>query len=157
MKAKIGEIWLVLMPIISYHANGDININLQKRPCLIIDDGRGLVVEQDNRNYHILKLTTQFDSYKRKLIKNWKNMGLKRKSYVRIEMPIKLEEEQLDRKVAELSEHDLLEIYSEVYKILNINALQKMSEKYERENKKEKINNWIPRLNYLGYFLYIDI
>ena len=68
-------------------------------------------------------------------------MGLKRKSYVRIEMPIKLEEEQLDRKVAELSEHDLLEIYSEVYKILNINALQKMSEKYERENKKEKINN----------------
>lgn len=157
MKAKIGEIWLVLIPIISYDANGDININLQKRPCLIIDDGRGLVVEQDNRNYHILKLTTQFDSYKRKLIKNWKNMGLKRKSYVRIEMPIKLEEEQLDRKVAELSEHDLLEIYSEVYKILNINALQKMSEKYERENKKEKINNWIPRLNYLGYFLYIDI
>ncbi len=141
MKAKIGEIWLVLIPIISYDANGDININLQKRPCLIIDDGRGLVVEQDNRNYHILKLTTQFDSYKRKLIKNWKNMGLKRKSYVRIEMPIKLEEEQLDRKVAELSEHDLLEIYSEVYKILNINALQKMSEKYERENKKEKINN----------------
>ena len=68
-------------------------------------------------------------------------MGLKRKSYVRIEMPIKLEEEQLDRKVAELSEHDLLEIYSEVYKILNINALQKMSEKYERETKKEKINN----------------
>ena len=157
MKAKIGEIWLVLIPIISYDANGDININLQKRPCLIIDDGRGLVVEQDNRNYHILKLTTQFDSYKRKLIKNWKNMGLKRKSYVRIEMPIKLEEEQLDRKVAELSEHDLLDIYSEVYKILNINALQKMSEKYERENKKEKINNWIPRLNYLGYFLYIDI
>ena len=157
MKAKIGEIWLVLIPIISYDANGDININLQKRPCLIIDDGRGLVVEQDNRNYHILKLTTQFDSYKRKLIKNWKNMGLKRKSYVRIEMPIILEEEQLDRKVAELSEHDLLEIYSEVYKILNINALQKMSEKYERENKKEKINNWIPRLNYLGYFLYIDI
>ena len=141
MKAKIGEIWLVLIPIISYDANGDININLQKRPCLIIDDGRGLVVEQDNRNYHILKLTTQFDSYKRKLIKNWKNMGLKRKSYVRIEMPIKLEEEQLDRKVAELSEHDLLEIYSEVYKILNINALQKMSEKYEREKKKEKINN----------------
>ena len=30
MKAKIGEIWLVLIPIISYDANGDININLQK-------------------------------------------------------------------------------------------------------------------------------
>ena len=33
------------------------------------------------------------------MIKNWKKLGLKRKSYVRIEMPIKLEEEQLDRKI----------------------------------------------------------
>lgn len=78
MKAVIGEIWLVLIPIISYDEDGSINVKLQKRPCLIIDDGRGLVVEEDDRNYHVLKLTTQNDSYKRKLIKDWKKLGLKR-------------------------------------------------------------------------------
>lgn len=138
MKAVIGEIWLVLIPIISYDEEGNVNIKLQKRPCLIVDDGRGLIVEQDKRNYHILKLTTQNDPYKRKLIKNWKQLGLKKKSYVRIEMPIKLEEEQLDRKITELSSDDLVEMYSEIYGILNIQALEKMANKYKEENKKEK-------------------
>ena len=138
MKAVIGEIWLVLIPIISYDEEGNVNIKLQKRPCLIVDDGRGLIVEQDKRNYHILKLTTQNDPYKRKPIKNWRQLGLKRKSYVRIEMPIKLEEEQLDRKIAELSSNDLVEMYSEIYGILNIQALEKMANKYKEENRKEK-------------------
>ena len=96
-----------------------------------MDDGRGLIVEQDKRNYHILKLTTQNDPYKRKPIKNWRQLGLKRKSYIRIEMPIKLEEEQLDRKIAELSSNDLVEMYSEIYSILNIQALEKMANKYK--------------------------
>lgn len=139
MKAVIGEIWLVLIPIISYDEEDNVNIKLQKRPCLIVDDGRGLIVEQDKRNYHILKLTTQNDPYKRKPIKNWRQLGLKRKSYIRIEMPIKLEEEQLDRKIAELSSNDLVEMYSEIYSILNIQALEKMANKYKEENRKEKI------------------
>lgn len=138
MKAVIGEIWLVLIPIISYDDEDNVNIKLQKRPCLIVDDGRGLIVEQDKRNYHILKLTTQNDPYKRKPIKNWRQLGLKRKSYIRIEMPIKLEEEQLDRKIAELSSNDLVEMYSEIYGILNIQALEKMANKYKEENKKKK-------------------
>lgn len=138
MKAVIGEIWLVLIPIISYDEEDNVNIKLQKRPCLIVDDGRGLIVEQDKRNYHILKLTTQNDPYKRKPIKNWRQLGLKRKSYIRIEMPIKLEEEQLDRKIAELSSNDLVEMYSEIYSILNIQALEKMANKYKEENRKEK-------------------
>ena len=103
-----------------------------------MDDGRGLIVEQDKRNYHSLKLTTQNDPYKRKPIKNWRQLGLKRKSYIRIEMPIKLEEEQLDRKIAELSSNDLVEMYSEIYSILNIQALEKMANKYKEENRKEK-------------------
>jgi hypothetical protein len=85
MNAKIGEIWLVTIPLLTYDDENNVNINLQKRPCLIIDDGRGLIVEQDNRNFHILKLTTQYDKYKRKLIKNWEELGLKEKSYIRIE------------------------------------------------------------------------
>jgi len=55
------------------------------------------------------------------------------KSYIRIEMPIKIEEQQFDRKISTLPEKQLLEIYSEVYKILNIDALKKMAEKYKKE------------------------
>ena len=99
---------------------------------MIVDDGRGLIVEQDNRNFHILKLTTQYDKYRRSLIRNWKELGLKQKSYIRIEMPIKIESQQLIRKVTKFSEKDLLEVYNEIYKILNINALEKMSKEYEK-------------------------
>ena len=91
MVAKIGDIWVVTIPILSYDENDEIDIKLQKRPCLILDDGRGLIVEDDQRNFHVLKLTTQDDPYKRKLIKNWKQIGLRKKSYVRIELPIKIE------------------------------------------------------------------
>ena len=72
MHAEIGEIWLVTIPILEIDENNDINVKLQRRPCLILDDGRGLIVEEDNRNFHVLKLTTQYDRYKRKLIKDWK-------------------------------------------------------------------------------------
>lgn len=129
MKAKIGEIWLVTIPILEFDANGDITVKLQKRPCLILDDGRGLIVEEDHKNYHVLKLTTQYDSYKRKLIKDWKKLGLAKKSYIRIEIPIKIEKAQFDRKITELSEEDLLDVYNEVYEIINVNALKKLSEK----------------------------
>lgn len=50
MKAQIGEIWLVIILILGYDEENNVNIKLQKRPCLIIDDGRGLIVEDDNRN-----------------------------------------------------------------------------------------------------------
>ena len=130
MKAKIGEIWLITIPILEYDKDDNVNIKLQKRPCLIIDDGRGLIVEDDKRNFHILKLTTQFDNYKRKLIKSWKEIGLKKKSFVRIEMPIKIEKQQLIKKLTQLTNEELLEMYSEIYKILNINALKTMTEKY---------------------------
>ena len=135
MKAVIGEIWVVTIPVIKYDENGDVSVVLQKRPTLILDDGRGLIVEEDKRNYHVLKLTTQKDPYKRKEIKNWRELGLRKKSYIRIEMPIKIEEQQFDRKIATLPEDQLLEMYSEIYSILNIKALEKMAEKYKEENK----------------------
>ena len=129
MQAEIGEIWLVTIPILEFDENGDINVKLQKRPCLILDDGRGLIVEEDSRNYHVLKLTTQFDKYKRKLIKDWKELGLAKKSYIRIEMPIKIEKAQFDRKITKISEEELLDVYSDVYEIINVDALKKLSEK----------------------------
>ena len=51
-------------------------------------------------------------------------------------MPIKIEKPQLIRKITKLSQESLLEMYNEIYKILNIKALEKMSKKYE-ENKKD--------------------
>ena len=132
MKAQIGEIWLVTIPILGYDEENNVNIKLQKRPCLIIDDGRGLIVEDDNRNFHILKLTTQYDNYKRKLLKNWKKLGLKKKSFVRIEMPIKIQKQQLIKKLTKLSSEELLKMYNEIYKFLNINALKTMVKKYNK-------------------------
>ena len=72
-KPKIGEIWLVIMPII-YVENEEVSFKTQKRPVLILDDGRGFIVEEYNKNYHVFKLTSQNDSYKRILIKNWQEL-----------------------------------------------------------------------------------
>jgi len=138
LKVFNGEIWLALIPIINYDINKNLTVDFQKRPCLIIDDGGGLVVEGDSRNYHILKLTTQDDPYRRKLIKDWKKIGLRKKSYVRIELPIKLEKEQLDRKITTLSPDVLVEMYAEVYSILNINALEQMVYKLQNDKKNVK-------------------
>ena len=73
------------------------------------------------------------------MLKNWKKLGLKERSYIRIEMPIKIEKCQLIRKIALLPEVELLEMYNEIYKILNINALEKMSKKY-KELRKDTTN-----------------
>ena len=72
-KPKIGEIWLVVIPII-YVENEEVSFKTQKRPVLILDDGRGFIVEEGNKNYHVFKLTSQNDSYKRILIKNWQEL-----------------------------------------------------------------------------------
>lgn len=129
MNANVGEIWLVTIPVLEFDDNGDITVKLQKRPCLILDDGRGLIVEEDRRNYHVLKLTTQYDKYKRKLLKDWKELGLRKKSYIRIEMPLKIERAQFDKKITQISNDTLLDVYSEIYDIININALEKMAKK----------------------------
>ena len=125
-RPNIGEIWIVTIPVVFKNDENELAISLQKRPCLILDDGRGLIVEEDNRNFHVFKLTTQKDPYKRKEIKDWKKIGLRKKSYVRIEMPIKIEESQFERKVAELPIEQLKEMYTELYNILNIKVLEKI-------------------------------
>ncbi len=64
-------------------------------------------------------------------------MGLAKKSYIRIEIPIKIEQAQLDRKITELPEEELLSIYNEVYNIINTEALAKMSKKYKESKSVE--------------------
>lgn len=57
-------------------------------------------------------------------------------------MPIKIEQDQFDRKITKLPEEQLLSVYSDIYEIININALEKLSKKF-KENKKlnKKINS----------------
>ncbi len=110
-KAKIGEIWIAIVPKIYYNEkNDEVQIKIERRPCLIVDDGRGFLIEE-NSNYSGLKLTTRntkIQKVNRKEIKNWKALGLKRKSYVRIELPLKIESEQLVNKITELSKEEQL-------------------------------------------------
>ena len=47
-------------------------------------------------------------------------------------MPIKIEKQQLIKKLTKLSNEELLQMYNEIYKILNINALKTMADKYNK-------------------------
>lgn len=124
---KIGEIWAVAYPIMFYDEADTLCVKIQTRPFLILDDGRGLIVEESS-DYHGFKLTSQRRSHKnRKEIKNWKEKGLKKKSYVRIEIPMKIEYQQFRYKITELDDTELLEMYKALYNLLNIDALEKMA------------------------------
>ena len=129
-KAKIGDIWLVLIPRIVYDEKDEsIDVKLERRPCLIIDDGRGFIIEE-NSNYSALKLTTResnIKKVKRKEITNWKELGLKKKSFVRIELPLKIESEQLVFKITEMSHDDMLIYLKDLANYFNINLLEKLS------------------------------
>ncbi len=129
-KAKIGEIWVAVIPKIYYNEQTEeVRVDIEKRPCLIVDDGRGFLIEE-NSNYSALKLTTrssQLKNVNRKLIKNWKTLGLNRKSYVRIELPVKIEPEQLVKKVTTISPNDLKEYLKDLASIFNTEVLEKLS------------------------------
>ena len=130
-KASIGEIWVTLIPkIIVDDKNDSVNFSIERRPCLIIDDGRGFLIEE-NSNYSGLKLTTrntELKRVKRKEIKNWKELGLKKKSYVRIELPLKIESSQLESKITKISDEDLKMYLKELANFINVDILIKILE-----------------------------
>lgn len=130
-KAKIGDIWVTLIPKLIIDENNDsIQVILEKRPCLIIDDGRGFLIEE-NANYSGLKLTTRssiLENVVRKEIKNWKELVLKRKSYIRIELPLKIESQQLVNKITTLSNSDLQIYLKELANYFNTDVLEKLSD-----------------------------
>lgn len=112
-KAKIGDIWITIIPKLYLDdETGNINVLLEKSPCLIIDNGRGFIIKE-NSNYSGLKLITRkskLNNVKRIEIKNWKELGLKKKSYLRIELPIKIEEQQLLTRISSAS-YENMEFY----------------------------------------------
>lgn len=130
-KAKIGDIWITLIPkLVIDESNDSIQVILEKRPCLIIDDGRGFLIEE-NSNYSGLKLTTRnnrLENVNRKEIKNWKELGLRKKSYIRVELPLKIESQQLVNKITTLSDEDLRIYLKELANYFNTDVLEKLSD-----------------------------
>lgn len=122
-KANIGEIWLVLIPKVITN-NNKTQIDLEKRPCLIIDDGHGFIIEE-NRDYLGLKITTK-NGINHKKIKNWYELGLKNESYVRIETPIKVEKGQLIHKIGTMSKYDLYIYLNELSSYINTDIIEKL-------------------------------
>lgn len=129
-KAKIGDIWITLIPKLVLNDDETIQLTLERRPCLIIDDGRGFLIEE-NSNYSGLKLTSRNTSLKkvnRKEIKNWKELGLRKKSYIRVELPLKIESQQLIRKICEVNAEDLKIYLKELANYFNLDVLEKISQ-----------------------------
>lgn len=122
-KASIGDIWLVLIPKVITKCN-KTQIDLEKRPCLIIDDGHGFIIEE-NRDYLGLKITTK-NGINHQKINNWYDLGLKSESYVRVETPIKVEKGQLIHKIGEMNKYDLYIYLNELSNYINTDVINKI-------------------------------
>lgn len=116
-KPEIGDIWITIIPKIETYNNRISNVKLERRPCLIIDDGHGFIIEKNN-DYLGMKITTK-DKKNKKEIRNWYDVGLKQKSFVRIEMPIKIEGNQLLKKIGKLSKYDTYIYIDELMSFMN--------------------------------------
>ncbi len=125
-KAKAGEIWLVAIPTLYVKGPNDYDTGFQIRPFLIVDEGKGVLVIE-NPDYLALKITTKSNKLKTvKEIYNWQQLGLKEKSYIRIEIPQRIEENQLIGKIAELPRKQFLSYYKSMFEIFNSNALKEI-------------------------------
>lgn len=123
-KAKLGEIWLVAMPVLLVNCENNFDTGFQIRPFLIVDEGKGLLV-LENADYLALKLTTKNNNITNvKEIKNWKQIGLKQKSYVRIEIPQRIEQNQLIGKIAEMKKEQFLIYYKLMLQLFNFEIIR---------------------------------
>lgn len=116
-----------MIPKIEHIDTDLIDFRVETRACLIIDSGRGFLIEE-NSNYSGLKITTKASKYKhvnRVKIKNWKSIGLKKESYLRIELPLKIEKEQLVRKIGKVSEEDFSNYMNKLVNYFNLDVLEK--------------------------------
>ena len=125
-QSKIGEIWLVAIPLLVKKENNSFDTTFQIRPFLMIDDGTGVLVEQNN-DFLAAKITTKKNKLnKAKEIKNWKELGLKEKSYVRIEIPERIEPSQLITCIAKMPKEQFMEFYKEILNVFNIKVIQQL-------------------------------
>ena len=120
-KINKGDIWVTLIPKI-INKNNKTQIEIEKRPCLIIDNGRGFLIEE-NVDCLGLKITTK-DKKNTILIKDWDKLGLKRRSYIRIEVPMKIEKTQLVKKIGKVNEFDMYVYLERMVDYFNVDVLE---------------------------------
>ena len=117
------------MPVLFVKGENNFDTGFQIRTYLIVDEGKGMLV-LENPDYLALKITTKRNNIKNvEEIKNWKEVGLKEKSYIRIEIPQRIEQNQLIGKIAELPREQFLNYYKEMIKIFNIDIINEIIEK----------------------------
>lgn len=121
---RLGEIWLVAMPLLIHNENGSFDTAFQIRPFLIVDEGKGVMVEE-NPDYLASKITTQENKItKLKCIDNWEELGLKQKSFVRIEIPERIERAQLISKISAMPNEQFIEFYKKIIELFNLDIME---------------------------------
>lgn len=124
--AKLGEIWLVAIPVLFVKEKNNFDTGFQIRPYLIVDEVKGMLVTE-NPDYLGLKITTKNNRVKQTYeIKNWKELGLKNKSYIRIEIPQRIEQNQLIGKITELLREQFLKYYRLMLEIFNVAIIEEI-------------------------------
>ena len=130
-KAKLGEIWLVAIPLLFVKGEKNFDTGFQIRPFLIVDEGKGMLV-LENVDYLALKVTTKKNKINNvKEIKGWKKIGLKERSFVRIEIPERIEQNQLIGKIAQLPKEQFIVFYKMMLNMFNANALTELNKEYK--------------------------
>jgi len=129
--AKLGEIWLVAIPVFLIKNKDNFDTGFQIRPYLIVDEGKGMLVIE-NPDFLGLKITTKNNKISRvEEIENWKEIGLKSKSYIRIEIPQRIEKNQLIGKITTLPKEQFLRYYKLMLEIFNVDIIEEILRKDE--------------------------
>ena len=112
-KYNIGDVWWTYFP---YSDKDDY----KRRPAIVIDDETIAILtmyvtsqNKENNPYSIL-------------IQDWKEAGLPKESWTRIDKIVRLDEQDMDRKIGELSQKDLKKILQLAKEALN-NILHEFS------------------------------
>ena len=122
---KLGEIWICKIPVLV--VGEEVFFKTMKRPILVIDDTHENFIKNDTKNYYGLKITSQKDSYQRIKIKNLTNTGLYKESFIRIELPLKVEKEQFLYRIGVYDKEKVEKIKNRILKKLKENTLIKES------------------------------
>ena len=121
-RPRFGEVWICQIPILIVN-DGEVTFETMSRPVLVVDDTREHFIKHDKKNYYVLKITTQKDSYQRIRIAHYKKLGLQKESFVRIELPLKVERCQLLYKIGEVGV-----VHAEKY----VKLVRQFIQKYDR-------------------------
>ena len=119
---KFGEIWVCKVPVIVL--KNELTFKTMKRPVLVVDDTHEHFIKMDKKNYYVLKITSQEDPYQRIKVKNLEKTGLVKESFIRIELPLKVEKEQF---LYRIGSYDIEEVQKITNKVMK--KLQKIAKK----------------------------